>query len=86
VVAILVGISSLFWPYYLDQIAGYYDRIFCLTFGILQATWLNYGRFQREEVLRHPEDHGILYLVGMLAVWIFSLILGANLYEVGISQ
>lgn len=82
---VILGLmGSLFWPYWQEYLWGNWYRIFWLAAGVVQATWLNFGRFQRAEVLRQESDGGILFIVGSLMVWLLALIVGANLYEAGI--
>jgi hypothetical protein len=81
---ILVLMGSLFWPYWQEYLWGQWQRIFWLLAGIVQATWLNYGRFQRAAVLREESDGGILFIVGLIMIWLLAMIVGANLYEANI--
>jgi hypothetical protein len=85
IMLVILGITgSQFWPYWQEYLWGNWYRIFWLAAGVVQATWLNFGRFQRAEVLRQESDGGILFIVGSLMVWLLALIVGANLNEAGI--
>jgi hypothetical protein len=82
---VILGLmGSIFWPYWQEYLWGNWTRIFWLATGVGQATWLNFGRFQRAEVLRQESDGGILFIVGSLMVWLLALIVGGNLHEAGI--
>jgi len=87
-IAIMLGIltliGSLFWPYGQEYLWGNWERLFWLGAGIIQATWLNFSRFKRAEVLRRESDGAILFLVGMLIIWLIAMIVGANLHEANI--
>jgi hypothetical protein len=85
-VLVLGMITSLFWPYFQDFLWGNWMRIFWLLCGICQATWLNFGRFKREEALRQESDGGILFIVGLLFLWLIGMFAGIGLHESGISQ
>jgi len=86
IMLVIVGLmGSLFWPYWQEFLWGNWDRIFWLVVGIVQATWLNYGRFQRAEVIRQESDGSILFVVGLLIIWLIAMIAGANLYEAGVA-
>lgn len=82
--AILGLIGSLFWPYWQEFLWGNWYRVFWLAAGIFQATWLNFNRFQRAEVLRSEGDNGILFIVGLLAIWLIAMIAGASLHDAGV--
>jgi hypothetical protein len=82
--AILGLMGSLFGPYWQEYLWGQWQRIFWLLAGVVQATWLNYGRFQRAEVLREESDGGILFIVGLLFLWLAAMIVGGNLHAAGI--
>jgi hypothetical protein len=85
IMAVILGLmGSLFWPYWQEYLWGQWGRIFWLLAGIVQATWLNFGRFQRAEVLREERDGGILFIVGSIMIWLLAMIVGANLYEANI--
>jgi hypothetical protein len=86
IMLVILGLmGSLFWPYWQDFLWGNWERIFWLIVGIVQATWLNYGRFQRTEVLRQESDWSILFIVGLLMIWLIAMIAGANMYEAGVA-
>jgi hypothetical protein len=86
IMMVILGlICSLFWPYWQDYLWGNWQRIFWLLAGIVQATWLNYGRFERAEVRRQEQDGGILFIVGLLMIWLIGMIVGANLHEAGVA-
>lgn len=81
IMLIILGlIGSLFWPYGQEYLWGNWERIFWMVLGIVEATWLNFSRFQRGEVLRQESDGGIIYIVGLLLLWLIALIAGANLH------
>jgi len=79
-VAILGLLGFLFWPYGQEYLWGNWERIFWLVLGVVQATWLNFGRFQRAEVIRQESDGGIIFIVGLLMFWLIALIAGVNLH------
>ena len=86
IMAVILGLmGSLFWPYWQEYLWGQWQRIFWLLAGIVQATWLHYGRFQRAEVLREESDGGICFIVGLLMTWLLALIVGGSLHEAGVS-
>ena len=80
-ILILGMITSLFWPYWKEFLWGNWGRIFWLLLGIGQATWLNFGRFKREDVLRQENDGGILFIVGLLFLWLIAMIGGMVIHE-----
>jgi hypothetical protein len=87
-IAIMLGIlgliGTLFWPYWQEYLWGNWERMFWLVAGITQATWLNFGRFQHVEIQRQESDGGILFIVGMLMIWLIAMIVGANLHAANI--
>lgn len=87
-IVIMLGIlgltTSFFWPYIHEYIWGNWIHVFWLVTGIIQASWLNFGRFQREQVLQPEGDGGILFIVGLLFIWLIAMIAGTFLYEAGI--
>jgi hypothetical protein len=86
IMMVVLGLmASLFWPYGQEYLWGNWYRIFWLAAGIIQATWLNFGRFQRAEVLRQETDGGILFIAGLMMLWVLALFAGIGLHEAGFS-
>lgn len=86
IMLVILGLmGSLFWPYWQEFLWGNWERIFWLTAGIIQATWLNYRRFQRAAVLRQESDGGILFIVGLLMIWLIAMFAGGSLHEMGLN-
>jgi len=82
---ILGMISSLFWPYWRDYLWGEWYRIFWLVAGIVQATWINFRQFLNTEIQRQESDGGILFIVGLLFLWLLTMFAGIGLHEAGIN-
>lgn len=85
IMLVILGLlGSFFWPYWQEFLWGNWYRVFWLAVGILQAIWLNFNRFLRAEVQRSESDGGILFIVGLLLIWLIALIAGASLHNAGI--
>ena len=82
---ILAMISSLFWPYWRDYLWGEWYRMFWLIIGIIQATWINFGRFSNVKIQRQESDGGILFIIGLLTLWLLAMFAGIGLHEGGVN-
>jgi hypothetical protein len=76
--------TSLFWPYFQEFIWGKWPKMIWLLIGVLEATWLHFRRFSREAIARGSSDFSILFIAGLVMLWVFSMIAGNVLHEVGV--
>jgi hypothetical protein len=79
--AILGMVSSFIWPYFQASLLKDWMKMTWLIAGITQATILNFREFKNGAVVRQESDGEILYIVGLLMVWLVAMIAGAALHE-----
>jgi hypothetical protein len=70
--------TSLFWPYIQTELWGH-PRSIWLALGMVQSAVVQFAVLRRDEVIRSGDD-GILYIVGFLFLWLFSMFAGAAIH------
>lgn len=71
--------TSLFWPYIKAELWGQ-TRAIWLILGLVQGAISQYGVVRKDEVVRSG-DGSIRYIVGLLGMWLVSMIIGMSLYD-----
>jgi len=81
-VVALVVTTSLFWPYVRDYIWGDWTHLAWLMGGIVEASVASFLIVRRDEVLRQ-DDGSILYIGGLVMLWVIALFAGLALNDGG---
>ena len=72
----LVATSSLFWPYMKAVLWNDWVRMMWLLAGTLVFSVIHYRRFYKENIVRTESDFSILYIAGLVMLWVFAMLSG----------
>ena len=82
-VAVLAVTGTLFWPYVRDVIWGRWLLVVSLVAGFAEGTYVRIRMLDAEAVVRETGDKDILYIAGLVMLWVAAMIAGLAMHQAG---
>ena len=84
ILVVVLGVTgTLFWPYVRDVIWGRWLLVASLAAGFAEGTYMRVRTLDTGAVVRETGDRDILYIAGLVMLWVASMIAGMALYRGG---
>jgi nitric oxide reductase large subunit len=82
-IAVLAVLRTLFWPYVRDAIWRRWLLLAGIFAGLAEGTFVRVRMLDAGTVVRETGDQDIVYIAGLVMLWVASMIAGMALYRAG---